>query len=238
MYCKWCIGLTFITSGPIGSNIKTRLSLLTWFSSLFHGPYSGQRQENHDTHKTENKQIKKDTISTAHPHCRQVLDNWKPAWHCVQKKQTKCHSHCAQLLASLQQHPLILVLPDSVVGLDLSSKEKVFLCILVTWGTASQQTENNYTQTHSSIGNIPKHSWKAPLCVFLHKCGYNTTHQITKTEKSFLPGHKRVSSLRAETVSSDDSMVVALPSNILPDNKSSLELLKSKHFRKYCRYPL
>lgn len=37
----------------------------------------------------------------------------------------------------------------------------------------------------------------------------------------FLPGHKRVSSLREATVSRDDSIVVALPSNILPENKTT-----------------
>lgn len=67
---------------------------------------------------------------------------------------------------------------------------------------------------------------KRPWCVVLHKSGYHTTHQITKTEEGFLPGHNRVSSLREETVSSDNSMVVALPSNILPENKRSLDLPK------------
>lgn len=37
------------------------------------------------------------------------------------------------------------------------------------------------------------------------------------TVKTFLPGHNRVSSFKEPTVSRDDSMVVALPSNILPE---------------------
>lgn len=97
-----------------------------------------------------------------------------------------------------------------------------------------RQPENNYTHTHRGIGNIPIHPWKRPWCVFLHKSGYHATYQITKTEKGFLPGHNRVSSLREETVSSDDSMVVALPSNILPENKRSLltEATLTKSFQK------
>lgn len=40
-------------------------------------------------------------------------------------------------------------------------------------------------------------------------------------ENIFLPGHNRVSSLKELTVSSDDSIVVALPSNILPENNNN-----------------
>lgn len=67
------------------------------------------------------------------------------------KRRTKSHSHRAELLASLQQHPLVLVFPDSVAWLDLSCKQKVVLCILMTWEPASQQTENNYTHTQRGI---------------------------------------------------------------------------------------
>lgn len=41
----------------------------------------------------------------------------------------------------------------------------------------------------------------------------------------FLPGHNKVSSLKAATVSRDDSIVVELPSNVLPENKNRLLLL-------------
>lgn len=152
-------------------------------------------------------------------------------------KRTKAPPHRAELLASLQQHPLVLVLPHSVTRLDLSCKQKVVLCILMTWETASQQTENNYTHTHRGTGNIPTHPWKRPWSAFLHKSGYHITHQMTQPEKGFLPGHNRVSSLREETVSSDDSMAVALPSNILPEHKRSLDWLKQpweNPFRKFC----
>lgn len=44
---------------------------------------------------------------------------------------------------------------------------------------------------------------------------------ITHTEKIYLPGHNKVSSLKEATVSRDDSIVVALPSNILPENKKN-----------------
>lgn len=84
--------------------------------------------------------------------------------------------------------------------------------------------------------SIPIHPWKRPWSVFLHKSDYHATHQITKADKGFLPGHNRVSSLREETVSSDDSMAVALPSNILPEYKRSLDGLNQlweNHFRKY-----
>lgn len=43
--------------------------------------------------------------------------------------------------------------------------------------------------------------------------------QTDKEEVISLPGHKRVSSLKEPTVSSDDSIVKALPSNILPADK-------------------
>lgn len=42
-----------------------------------------------------------------------------------------------------------------------------------------------------------------------------------KSEKIFLPGHNKVSSLKEPTVSRDDSIVVALPSNILPENNKN-----------------
>lgn len=41
-------------------------------------------------------------------------------------------------------------------------------------------------------------------------------HQVSESVRFFLPGHKKVSSLNVPTVSRDDSIVVALPSNILP----------------------
>ncbi len=47
------------------------------------------------------------------------------------------------------------------------------------------------------------------------------------TEKIFLPGHNRVSSLKEETVSRDESIVVALPSNILPENNKNKEQERS-----------
>ena len=46
----------------------------------------------------------------------------------------------------------------------------------------------------------------------------NTEAQI----KSFIPGQRRVSSLKEPTVSREDSIVVALPSNILPVGKNIL----------------
>lgn len=46
-------------------------------------------------------------------------------------------------------------------------------------------------------------------------------HINTNNEEVSLPGHNRVSSLKEETVSRDDSIVVALPSNILPENRKS-----------------
>lgn len=42
------------------------------------------------------------------------------------------------------------------------------------------------------------------------------THSSVTIEEVSLPGHNRVSSLSEVTVSRDDSIVVALPSNILP----------------------
>lgn len=48
-----------------------------------------------------------------------------------------------------------------------------------------------------------------------------------KEEVISLPGHKRVSSLKEPTVSSDDSIVKALPSNILPADIDDLPQLPS-----------
>lgn len=39
---------------------------------------------------------------------------------------------------------------------------------------------------------------------------------LTRDKKIFLPGHRSVSSLKEATVSREESIVVALPSNILP----------------------
>lgn len=70
---------------------------------------------------------------TTDTHCGQVLEQWGPRLRlCRKRSRTKCCPHRAQLLASLQQHPLVLVLPDSVPWLHLGGKQKVVLCILMT----------------------------------------------------------------------------------------------------------
>lgn len=58
------------------------------------------------------------------------------------------HSHRAQLLAPLLQHPLIFVFPGSVAWLNLSSKQQIVFCILMTWGIASGQ-KNKKSSPHA-----------------------------------------------------------------------------------------
>lgn len=71
----------------------------------------------------------------------QVLDNMNPGMARLRGiTMVIHHSHRAQLLASLLQHPLIFVFPGCVVRLNLSSKQQVVLCILMTCGTASGHT--------------------------------------------------------------------------------------------------
>lgn len=82
------------------------------------------------------------------------------------KRRTKSHSHRAELLASLQQHPLVLVFPDSVAWLDLSCKQKVVLCILMTWEPASRQKTITPTPREEFI---PIHPWKKTLICVLAK---------------------------------------------------------------------
>lgn len=109
-------------------------------------------------------------------------------------------SYRAQLLAALLQHPLVLVLPSGVPRLDLRSKQQVVLRILMTCGGSQHP-----------ITNI-KTAW-------LFACIEVQT--MSNTGTIVLPGHSRVPSLKEATVSREESMVVELPSNILPEINNS-----------------
>lgn len=71
----------------------------------------------------------------------QVLDNMNPGTARLRGiTMVIHHSHRAQLLASPLQHPLIFVFPGCIVWLNLSSKQQVVLCILMTCGRAIRHT--------------------------------------------------------------------------------------------------
>lgn len=84
--------------------------------------------------------------------------------------------------------------------------------------TLVSSTAPLYTQTKGKSIHGPIHS----LLLKTH-----TQTQSGLDMMIFLPGHNRVSSLREPTMSRDDSIVVALPSNILPKKDN-----KIKHYNK------
>lgn len=79
------------------------------------------------------------------------------------------HSYCAQLLASLLQHPLIFVFPGSVAWLNLSSKQQVVLCILMTWWKVGGHKIKNQAHTYIKTLCI-LHSIEVPVQHFIKVC--------------------------------------------------------------------
>lgn len=97
-----------------------------------------------------------------------------------------------------------------------------------TQWTQKQKSCSNQTKAHLKAYTLCKsphttHNKTVNKCICWppHPHHTNTATESLTTVKIFVPGHNKVSSLKEATVSRDDSIVVALPSNILPETTNN-----------------
>lgn len=216
---------------PLTQTEKQNCSCFTgWGDYFIYIVHTGSGKPGY-TQQTENQWTTMTHLENPNTKWWRVLDNRNPAWDCEKKNKASCSLCRAFGLAAAAPtgtcfpwqccaaRPQLQTVGSPLHTHDLRDSQPANRQKIITPIPIEELETSPYT---------PERDLDVCSCINLATTLY--------TQKGFLPGHNSVSSLREETVSRDDSMVMALPSNILPENKRSLDLLKQlwqNHFRKY-----